>query len=86
MHIIASNLLNGELIERSAPGCANMLALVKGAVLGVIGYYIIDVVVDTLVTGTTAADDIITGLVPIVFGLGIAIFVVVRSFKLGGGD
>jgi hypothetical protein len=61
-----------------------MLGLVKGTVLGAVGYYIVDTVIGQLVTGTTAADNIITNLVPIVFGLGIAIFVIIRAFALGG--
>lgn len=62
-----------------------MMGLVKGAVLGTIGYYVVDTVITELVTGTTAADDILTSLVPIVFGLGIAIFVIMRAFALGSG-
>ena len=37
-------------------------------VLGAVGYYIVTEVIGSLITGTTAADDIITNLVPIVFG------------------
>jgi hypothetical protein len=61
-----------------------MMGLVKGTVLGAVGYYIVNTVIGELITGTTAADDILTSLVPIVFGLGIAIFVIMRAFAMGG--
>jgi hypothetical protein len=51
------------------------------AIGGVITYVVVQAVIDAMITGTTAADNLITGIVPILLAAAVVIAIIVNAFK-----
>jgi len=58
-----------------------MLRLISGTVIGLIGYYILDYILNDALPCPIGIEHLIV----ICFALGLAVYVITSGFKLGGG-